>query len=182
MNGSTRQSILIVDDDEVFRDRLARAFERRDMDVLTADGYDSAMIAAHAESPELAVVDLRMPGKNGLELVRDLLALDPTTRVVMLTGYGSVATAIDAMRLGAVYYVAKPAGPTEILAAFEKAARPPLVGGETPADPPTLARVEWEHINRVLNDCGGNVSEAARRLGLHRRSLQRKLQKYPPRR
>ena len=110
----------------------------------------------------------------------ELKAIDATTRVVMLTGYGSISTAIDAMRLGADNYVAKPADVDDILAAFERAEAPPL---QPSADykAPSLARAEWEHINRVLSDCGGNISEAARRLDVHRRSLQRKLQKYPPR-
>ena len=176
-----RPSILLVDDDDVFRKRLARALEQRGFDVREADGYEPAMALAHEESPEFAVIDLRMPGPSGLELLRDLMALDATTRVVMLTGYGSIATAIEAVRLGAVNYVTKPAGASEVLAAFDKGERPPLEATEVDYQAPSLARAEWEHINRVLNDCGGNISEAARRLGIHRRSLQRKLQKYPPR-
>lgn len=174
-------SVLLVDDDEVFRRTLARALSRRGLEVRLAEDYETAMEAARADSPELAVIDLRMPGRSGLELLRDLRELDPTTRVVVLTGYGSIATAVDAMRLGATSYVPKPADADDILAAFDRAEAPPLeaVAADFPA--PSLARAEWEHINRVLNDCGGNISEAARRLGLHRRSLQRKLQKYPPR-
>ena len=174
-------SVLLVDDDEVFRRILAKAFTRRGFEVRTAGDYDQAMAMAREDSPELAVIDMRMPGRSGLELLRDLRELDPTTRVVVLTGYGSIATAVDAMRLGATNYVPKPADADDVLAAFERAEASPLdvVAVEFPV--PTLARAEWEHINRVLGDCGGNISEAARRLGLHRRSLQRKLQKYPPR-
>jgi len=174
--------LLLVDDDEVFRTRLARAFTRRGYDVRAAADADEALALARAESPELAVVDLRMPGRSGLELLRDLRALDPTTRVVVLTGYGSIATAVEAMRLGATHYVPKPADVDEILLAFARAEAPPLSpDAETVGFPaPSLARAEWEHINRVLSDCGGNISEAARRLGIHRRSLQRKLQRYPP--
>jgi len=175
------QSLLIVDDDRILRERLARAFAERGFEVRTAEDYDSAMATATQDSPEMAVVDLRMPGRSGLELVRDLKALDPATRVVVLTGYGSIATAIEAVRIGATYYVQKPADADDVLAAFERGASPPLEGAATDYTPPTLARAEWEHINRVMSDCGGNVSEAARRLGIHRRSLQRKLQKYPPR-
>ncbi len=168
--------MLIVDDDEVLRERLARAFRTRGYEVATAADYEQALAQARRDSPEFAVVDLRMPGRTGLEVVRDLRALDPATKIVVLTGYGSIATAVEAMRLGATNYLPKPADADDILAAF---------GGPSsmaiPADPPSLARTEWEHINRVLSDCGGNVSAAARRLGLHRRSLQRKLQKYPPR-
>lgn len=177
----SRPSILVVDDNEVFRNTLARAMTRRGYDVRLAEDYDSAIAAAREDSPELAAVDLRMPGQNGLEVLKTLLEIDPTTKVVMLTGYGSIATAIQAVRLGATHYVSKPADADEILAAFDK-------GGLDPEMPttgegikaPSLARAEWEHLNRVLSDTGGNISEAARRLGLHRRSLQRKLQKYPP--
>jgi two-component system, response regulator RegA len=174
------ESILVVDDDAVLRERLARAFRSRGLEARTAGSSEEALRLAHEESPELAVVDLRMPGRSGLELIRDLKTIDLSTRIVILTGYGSIATAIDAMRLGATYYVPKPADADDILAAFTRGEAPPLEPpkGEFPV--PTLARAEWEHINRVLSDCGGNVSEAARRLGIHRRSLQRKLQKFPP--
>ncbi|MCX8072945.1 MAG: response regulator [Candidatus Binatia bacterium] len=175
-----RRALLIVDDDEVFRERLARAFRQRGYEVITAANYDEAMAVARQEGPDMAVVDLKMPGRSGLELTRDLHALDPTIRILVLTGYGSIATAIEAVRLGAAYYVSKPADADDILAAFARAEAPPLeVSPEYTA--PSLARAEWEHINRVLTDCGGNISEAARRLGIHRRSLQRKLRKYPPR-
>lgn len=178
---SDRPSILLVDDDEVFRRRLARAFDERGYDVRAAANYDDALAEAQQESPEYAVVDLRMPGRSGLELVRALKDIDPTTKTVVLTGYGSIATAIDAMRLGAHYYLPKPADADDIVAAFARGEAPPLSPPEPQYQAPSLARAEWEHINRVLSDCGGNISEAARRLGIHRRSLQRKLQKYPPR-
>jgi len=175
-------SVLVVDDDEVFRMRLARAFAERGYEVRTAAAHAEALALARADSPELAIVDLRMPpGPSGLELVRDLKTIDPATRILVLTGYGSIATAVDAMRIGATYYLAKPADVDDILTAFARGEAPPL--DPPPADyaAPSLARAEWEHISRVLSDCGGSISEAARRLGLHRRSLQRKLQKYPPR-
>jgi two-component system response regulator RegA len=174
-------SLLIVDDDERLRTSLARAFERRGFSVSTASNYHEALEQARREPPELAVVDLRMEGPSGLELVRELKALDEQTRIVVVTGYGSIATAIDAMRLGAVYYLQKPADADDILAAFEKGAAPPLVSAPSSHEPPSLERVKWEHVSRVLADCGGNVSEAARKLHLHRRSLQRMLQKFPPR-
>jgi two-component system response regulator RegA len=177
---TTRPSILIVDDDEMFRQRLARAFGDRDYEVRAARNYDEAMSLAGAESPELAVVDLRMPGRSGLELVRDLHSLDSATKIIVLTGYGSIATAIEAVRLGATHYLSKPADADDVLAAFARGDAPPLEPPQSDYVAPSLARAEWEHINRVLSDCGGNVSEAARRLGVHRRSLQRKLQKYPP--
>jgi len=178
-----RPSMLIVDDDEVYRSRLARAFDDRGYDVRTAGDYVAAVSSATSDSPEFAVVDPKLPGKSGLELVKALREIDPATKTVVLTGYGSIATAIDAVRLGATYYLSKPADADDIVGAFARGEAPPL--DPPPPDSgdykaPSLARAEWEHINRVLSDAGGNISEAARRLGIHRRSLQRKLQKYPP--
>ncbi len=173
--------ILLVDDDERLRERLAQALIKRGYAVRCAGNYDDAMSIAKEISPELAVVDLRMPGPSGLELLRALKELDPETRIVVLTGYGSIATTIDAMRLGAVYYLQKPADADEVLAAFARADAPPLDSMPDNLDPPSLERVKWEHVARVLSDSGGNVSEAARKLKLHRRSLQRMLQKFPPR-
>jgi len=174
-------SLLIVDDDATLRDRLAQALRDRGFDVQTAGSYDDAMALAQADSPEMAVVDLRMPGRSGLELIRDLKGLDAETKIVVLTGYGSIATTIDAMKLGAVYYLPKPADADDIVAAFARGDAPPLDPTSLAFEVPSLERVKWEHINLVLADCGGNVSEAARRLKLHRRTLQRILQKYPPR-
>lgn len=175
------RSILIVDDDAIFRERLARAFTDRGFDVRKASNYDEALESARSDSPEWAVVDMKMPGKSGLEVVRDLVSVDAYTRVVVLTGYGSIATAIDAVRLGAVNYLQKPADVDDIIAAFSRGEQPPMEASAHEYTPPSLARAEWEHINRVLADCGGNISEAARRLDIHRRTLQRKLEKYPPR-
>ncbi len=171
-------SILVVDDDEVLRERLGRALRERGYAVRTAGSAAQAAALAEAESPELAVVDLKMEGGSGLDVLKHLKAQDASTRVVILTGYGSIATAVDATKLGATYYLPKPADVDEILAAFEREAPGTLDAGSLAA--PSLARAEWEHIQRVMADCGGNISEAARRLGMHRRSLQRKLQKYPP--
>ncbi|QRK09982.1 response regulator transcription factor [Archangium violaceum] len=172
-------TLLLVDDEAVFRERLARAFRERGFEVSTAGSYDEALALATRESPELAVVDLRMPGRSGLELVRALHALDASTRVIVLTGYGSIATAVEAVKLGAFNYLPKPADVDDLVLAFSRGPGEPTQVTED-FQPPSLARAEWEHIQRVLADCGGNISEAARRLGLHRRSLQRKLQKYPP--
>jgi two-component system response regulator RegA len=172
-------SVLLVDDDEVFRQRLARALAERGLDVRAAADFAGALAAARTDPPELAIVDLRMPGGSGLELVQELRKLDPATRILVLTGYGSIATAVEAIKLGAVHYLSKPADADEILAALG-AAEAASPGQAAALSTPTLARAEWEHINRVLADCQGNISEAARRLGLHRRSLQRKLAKYPP--
>jgi two-component system response regulator RegA len=173
--------VLLVDDDARLRDQLARALRSRGYAVNTAGNFDEGMAAARESSPEYAVVDLRMPGPSGLELVRGLKELDPETRIVVLTGYGSIATTIDAMRLGAVYYLQKPADADDVIAAFAKADAPPLEAIPESGETPSLERVKWEHVSRVLADCGGNVSEAARRLKLHRRSLQRMLLKFPPR-
>ncbi len=173
----SRPTVLVVDDDEPFRTRLARALADRGLDPRAAGNADEALAASRDDPAELAVVDLKMPGRSGLDLVRALKELEPATRIVVLTGYGSIATAVEAMKLGASHYLTKPADADEILASLG-------VTETTGVDPtgttPTLARVEWEHIQRVLADCDGNVSEAARRLGLHRRSLQRKLAKMPP--
>jgi two-component system response regulator RegA len=173
------RSILVVDDDDALRERMVKAFAARGFDARGAANAQLALEQARADAPEMCVVDLRMPGPSGLELLKQLLELEPAMQVVMLTGYGSIATAIDAMRLGAVHYLAKPADVDEILAAFDKGAEG-TASPTPPLEPPSLARAEWEHIQRVLQDVEGNVSEAARRLGIHRRSLQRKLQKRPP--
>jgi two-component system, response regulator RegA len=177
VSAAESHSILVVEDDDVLRSRLARALAERGLDVRAAATAAEAIASAKAESPELAVIDLRLPDRSGLEVVRALKAIDGATAIVVLTGYGSIATAVEAMHLGAAHYLTKPANADEILAAFEPHGRP-----DTPAlahEAPSLARAEWEHIQRVLNDCNGNVSLAARRLGLHRRSLQRKLSKRP---
>nr|WP_274622788.1 response regulator [Myxococcus fulvus] len=171
---------MLVDDDATLRERLARAFRERGWEVTTAGDYDEALTAAKRESPEYAVVDLRMPGRSGLEVVKDLLAVDASTKAIVLTGYGSIATTVDAIRLGAVNYLPKPADVDDILAAFARASGEPSLAAPETFEAPSLARAEWEHIHRVLADCAGNISEASRKLGIHRRSLQRKLQKYPP--
>jgi two-component system response regulator RegA len=175
-----RPSLLVVDDDQLLRWQLARSFERRGYCVRVAANFDEAVALARAEAPELAVVDLKMPGRSGLDLLAELKRIDATTKVVMLTGFGSIATAVDAMRLGATNYVSKPADVDDIVAAFARGDRPALEGAGADYQAPSLARAEWEHIHRVLSDCAGNVSEAARRLGIHRRSLQRKLHKLAP--
>lgn len=169
-------SVLLVDDDEAFRTRLAKAVRSRGYEVREASSTVTAAQEAAQESPEMAVVDLRLPDGTGLDVVRELRRLDPSTKIVVLTGYGSIATALEAVRLGAVNYLTKPVDADRVLAAFDPDGAPPP---EPSTDTPSLARVEWEHINRVLADCGGNISEAARVLGVHRRSLQRKLQKFP---
>ncbi len=170
-------SILVVDDDETFNERLGRAFERRGFEVWRATDCAMGETLAKEHVPELAVVDLRMPDGNGLDLVVALLEIDPSTNIVVLTGYGSIATALEAIRRGATHYLTKPASVEEILAAFQRSGQSAETADEVST--PSLARVEWEHIQRVLTDCGGNISKAARHLGIHRRSLQRKLAKFP---
>lgn len=167
------RTLLVVDDDAVFRERVMKALRARGLEVAGAGDLGAALEAVRHETPELALVDLRLPGGSGLDLVRALGELDPSTIVVVLTGYGSIATAVAAIRLGAVSYLTKPADADQIVAAFS--GHVPDDGG----DVPSLARVEWEHIQRVMTDTGGNVSESARRLGIHRRSLQRKLSRTP---
>jgi two-component system response regulator RegA len=174
-------NLLLVDDDVTFRERLARALRERGFEVTAAGSREEARHASASGVFERAVVDLRLGETNGLAVVADLLANDTQIDVIVLTGFGSIATAIEAMKLGVLHYMTKPADADEILAAFE---RPPT---EIPAEHelppvPSLARVEWEHIQRVLTSCDGNISAAARLLGLHRRSLQRKLAKYPAKR
>jgi two-component system response regulator RegA len=172
--------LLLVDDDEVFRERLARALRARGHEVATAGDHEAALALGRTHPFDFAVVDLRMPGGSGLALIEPLRALAPAMRVVVLTGYGSIASAVEALRLGAHDYLAKPVDADEILAALGgEGARPASVAA--PPATPTLARAEWEHIQRVLTDCGNNISEAARRLGITRRTLQLKLKKYPPR-
>jgi two-component system, response regulator RegA len=172
--------IFLVDDDERFAGRLARAFEDRGFRVRKSHSYAEAVIELEREPAAWAVVDLRLGDRSGLELIQEFLRLCPEAQIVMLTGYGSITTAVDAGRLGAVNYIAKPADADMVLSAFTKN-HPGEPGLPSPEyTPPSLARTEWEHINRVLADCGGNISEAARKLGLHRRTLQRKLKTLPP--
>ncbi len=171
-------SVLIIDDDEVFRRTLSRAFSARGWEAHAAANAAEGLALAAEHGPDLAIVDLRLAGDNGLEVVKALRENDSTLRILMLTGYGSIATALEAVRSGADHYLSKPVDVDQILAAYQSICEAaPLAA---PPSVPSLARVEWEHIQRVLTDCGGNVSQAAKLLGLHRRSLQRKLMKYPP--
>jgi two-component system response regulator RegA len=170
-------TILVVEDDDPFRALLVKALEARGYDAQGAPDARTAIAIAREDSPEMAVVDLKLQDASGLDVVRELKAIDASTAIVVLTGYGSIATALESIRLGALHYLTKPTDPDRILAAFERglAARP----RDLPLQTPSLARVEWEHLQRVLTDCDGNISEAARQLGLHRKSLQRKLAKRP---
>lgn len=173
--------LLLVDDDEAFRNRLACALEKRGWSVLTAADADAALAAAGEGELSGAIVDLHLRGRSGLRVVGALRAASESLRIVVLTGFGSIATALEAVRLGANDYLTKPSDPDTIVCA--------LLGGRTArADSPaadavaSLDRVEWEHIQRVLTECEGNISKTARLLRIDRRSLQRKLGKYPPNR
>lgn len=172
--------VLIVDDDEVFRNRLCRAFVQRNWEATAAANGEEALSFVRKRSHNLALVDLRMPGMDGLTLVEKLREFDSLLKIIVLTGYGSIPTTISAMKKGADYYLSKPADADQIVAAFERlrSSSDEILGA--PATAPSLARVEWEHMQRVIADCGGNITQAARALGIHRRSLQRKLSKNPP--
>lgn len=175
------QSILLVDDSFILRDRLAEAFLERGFRVSVAGTCDEAVELYRLDPTDLAVVDLRMPGRTGLTVIADLKAIRPEVQVLILSGFGSIATAIDAIRLGAVNFLPKPADADDILNAFKRGGTEvPMVESDDEILVPTLAQAEWEHIHRVLADCSNNISEAARRLGIHRRSLQRKLRKRAP--
>ena len=168
------RKFLVVDDDEAFRTRLIKAIKSRGFEAHGAGTASEAIALAEAIHPHAAIIDLRMPGASGLDLVPELSSRSAGIQIVVLTGYGSIATAVEAVRRGAINYLTKPLDADQILAAFDPEADPPAV------ETPSLARVEWEHIQRILHDCNGNISLAARKLGLHRRSLQRKLGKLPP--
>ena len=172
--------VLIIDDDEVFRTRLCRAFAQRNWEASTAAGGEEALALAGTQRVDLALVDLRMPKMDGIELIEKLRATSSSMSIIMLTGYGSIPTTISAMKRGADYYLSKPADADQILSAYNRLQTPGDPVPNTPVEAPSLARVEWEHMQRVIADSDGNISEAARKLGIHRRSLQRKLSKYPP--
>jgi two-component system response regulator RegA len=175
--------VLVVDDDATFRNRLVAAISARNFEAYGASNPAEARQMVARLHPHRAVLDMRMPGGSGLDLVLSLIELNPNLEIVMLTGYGSIPTAIEAVRRGAVDYLTKPADTDQILASFERVserAAQVLQDGAASLTAPSLARVEWEHIQRVLADCHGNISQSARVLGIHRRSLQRKLSKYPP--
>ena len=181
-DGQRTTSILVVDDDEVLRDRLARAFRDRGLDVEAADGFQQAAQIVAAKSFDRAVVDLRMPGPSGLDLLKEIKRVSPDTEVVLLTGFGSISNAVEAIQAGAVNYIPKPADADEILAAFPNHHDSGKGHGAREHDyrPPTLAKAEWEHIHKILSQCDGNITEASRLLGIPRRSLQRKLKKLSP--
>ena len=176
----TGKKLLVVDDDDAFREAMDLEFSERGWQVLTAADQRTAVGLASVHRPGFAVVDLRLENERGLEVVKELVERVPGIKAIVLTGYGSVATAVEAMKLGAHHYLTKPTDPDALEQAFDSAGGDPSVA--VPDHPPSLARHEREYIEYVLASTGGNISEAARKLGLHRQSLQRKLRKYPPRR
>ncbi len=170
--------LFLVDDDKTFIEVLSRAFKKRDFDVYEATSNSEAIKRINNGIKfDFAVVDLRIGQDSGLELIPHLISINPDMRIVVLTGFASIATAIDAIKLGATHYLTKPTDIDEIIQAFEHEK------GQTETElaekPLSLERLEWEHIQKVLSDCDGNVSEAARQLNMHRRTLQRKLLKRP---
>jgi len=170
-------TLLLVDDDPVLTQVLARAFSRRGYKVYEAHNRREALQLCQQKNIDRCVLDLKIADESGLPLIPELLAIQPTLNIVMLTGYSSINTAVEAIKLGANQYLCKPADANDIEQAFEK------TEGDSDANiqdsPPSINRLEWEHIQKVLADHDGNISATARALGMHRRTLQRKLQKKP---
>ncbi len=172
------KSLLIVDDDNPFRERLARSMEKKGFQVSQAEGVKKGIEAVKSKKPAFAVVDLRLGDGNGLEVVKEIQKLNSESRIVMLTGYGNIPTAVAAIKEGAIDYLAKPADADDV----EKALlADPNSKAAPPENPMSADRVKWEHIHRVFELCNRNVSETARRLKMHRRTLQRILSKRSPR-
>ena len=171
------KSLLIVDDDNPFRERLARAMEKKGFEVSQAESVKKGIETVKTKKPTFAVVDLRLNDGNGLEIVKVIQNSNPNSRIVMLTGYGNISTAVAAIKQGAIDYLAKPADADDV----EKALlADPNRKAEPPENPMSADRVKWEHIHRVFELCNRNVSETARRLKMHRRTLQRILSKRSP--
>ena len=174
---SVGQRVLLVEDDATFSAVLARALRNRHYEVECVASAREAVVAAEVRRPDAAIVDLKLGQESGLALVPALLRECPGMRIVVLTGYASIATAVQAIKVGAADYLTKPAEVADILAALSGSAA--TAGSSIAADPPTVRRLQWEHIQRVLTEQQGNISAAARVLGMHRRTLQRKLGKRP---
>jgi two-component system response regulator RegA len=177
-SGDASRSLLVVDDDPPFRNRLARAMEKRGFDVVAVDSVSLGIEVAQESAPVFAVVDLRLGDGSGLDVVAALRDARPDSRIVVLTGYGNIATAVAAVKAGAVDYLPKPADADAVEAALLADGRPLP---PPPENPMSADRVRWEHIQRVFEQCDRNVSETARRLKMHRRTLQRILNKHAPR-
>ena len=172
------KSLLIVDDDNPFRERLARAMEKKGFVVTQAEGVKKGIDSIKHKKPAFAVVDLRLNDGNGLEVVKELQNSNDKSRIIMLTGYGNIPTAVAAIKEGAIDYLAKPADADDVEAAL---LADPNAKAQPPINPMSADRVKWEHIHRVFELCNRNVSETARRLKMHRRTLQRILSKRSPR-
>ncbi len=172
------KSLLIVDDDDPFRDRLSRAMEKKGFQVKNAKNVDNAIELIKTSPPKFAVIDLRLEGGNGLEVVKEINNSKKDSRIVMLTGYGNLPTAVAAIKAGAIDYMAKPVDADDVESAL---LANPDSKAKPPENPMSADRVKWEHINRVFELCNRNVSETARRLKMHRRTLQRILSKRSPR-
>ena len=171
------KSLLIVDDDSPFRERLSRAMEKKGFEVLQAESVKKGIEAVRGKKPGFAVVDLRLTDGNGLEVVKEIQTSNSSSRIIMLTGYGNIPTAVAAIKEGAIDYLAKPADADDV----EKALlADPSKKAAPPENPMSADRVKWEHIHRVFELCNRNVSETARRLKMHRRTLQRILSKRSP--
>src|SRR3954469_8963382 len=175
---STERTLLIVEDDKAFLQRLARAMEARGFEVRTAESVGEGLQMVEASAPAFAVVDMRLADGNGLDVVSALRQRRPEARAIILTGYGNIATAVNAVKMGAVDYLSKPADADDVVNALLA-----IEGrkAEPPEHPMSADRVRWEHIQRIYELCGRNVSETARRLNMHRRTLQRILAKRAPR-
>lgn len=171
------RSLLIVEDDKPFQQRLARAMESRGFTVRTADSVADGLQQVETSAPAFAVVDMRLGDGNGLDVISALKKRRPDVRAIVLTGYGNIATAVESVKLGAVDYIAKPADADDVVNALLAADGKKV---EPPENPMSADRVRWEHIQRVYELCGRNVSETARRLNMHRRTLQRILAKRAP--
>lgn len=179
MSSASPPHLLLVDDDPTFCSVMQRALIRRGFRVALAHDVEQALACARAEPPAYAVIDLKMPGNSGLILIPALKAQSDLVRIVVLTGYASVATAVEAIKLGATHYLAKPVDADEVVAAFGRDHGNPHAA--VAARPLSVERLEWEHIQRVLAEHDGNISGTARSLNMHRRTLQRKLAKRPAR-
>jgi two-component system response regulator RegA len=171
--------LLLVDDDETYCSVLQQALEKRNFQVTTTNDITSGMELAEQVIPEYAVVDLRIGHQSGLELVEKLIELDSNTKIIMLTGYASIATAVESIKLGAIHYLTKPANADEIVRALHKNDGDSTV--DISENPLSVKRLEWEHLQKVLMQHDGNISAASRALNMHRRTLQRKLEKRPVR-
>ena len=175
------ERVLLIDDDDVFVRVLARALGARGFAVGVAANRAQALASVRETAPDYAVLDLKLGEESGLALIPELLGLQPELRILLLTGYASIATAVEAIKRGAWDYLAKPVDADQVVQALRGGGQRDAEASTPVFAAPPLKRLEWEHIQRVLAECDGNISEAARRLGLHRRTLQRKLSKRPVR-